>query len=473
MAQILLKYDNRLKKPDIIVGLHNTSKEEAGEYYKENKFDIQQTSVYGVEAPIIQIGDIFVDPVEIIDFELKSTGPLPELYFSIEDRHDNLKRLQTPGLDNEIVISILPPFDNAYKKIKLLFYVSNFSTSGNKIFINGSYKNSKLLSSSFKSFGQLSTYQLFDTIAKETDLGFATNTEDNEEDMRYMYCNHISYLELLQTEIIRSKSCATNIYDWWVDLWDNINYVDIYERNNAIDKEEDMMIWVSGQSKEMYKDFKTQPHQVPAVLNNHPADSQMELFFHSYELINNTGSQIGNGTDRVFSVYSDLYKEYSDFLLQDGDTKNDIFYRFDYLGEIYGEYNYLLSEKCREMYIQKMGLEKVKIKLHTPMISLMRGSKVNALFYYNDSSQNEFENSLKENNLYIDNPSTQIPLNFELSEEEAKKYNTTDGEFKIDKSISGQYFICGVIIRFNHGSWSNELILSRPNVYKPKILRTE
>lgn len=473
MAQILLKYDNKLKKPDIIVGLNNTSKDEAGEYYKENKFNIQQTAVYGIEAPIIQIGDIFVDPVEIIDFELKSTGPLPEVYFTVEDRHNNLKRLQTPGLDNEVVISILPPFDDAYKKIKLIFYISNFSISGNMAIITGTYKNSKLLSSSFKCFGQLSTYQLFDTIAKETDLGFATNVEDNTEDLRYMYCNHISYLELLQTEILRSKSCATNIYDWWVDLWDNINYVDIFERNNTIDKEEDMMIWVAGQRKEMYEDFKAQPHQVPAVLNNHPADAQMDLHFYSYELINNTGSQVGSGTDRVFSVYSELNKEYSDFLLQDGDVKNDIFYRFDYLGEIYGEYDYLLSEKCREMYVQKMGLEKVKVKLHTPMLSLMRGSKVNALFYYDDSSQDDFENKLKSEELYIDNPQTQIPLDVEQSEEDKEKSNNTSGEFKIDKTISGQYFVCGVIIRFNHGSWSNELILSRPNIYKPKILRTE
>ena len=63
-----------------------------------------------------------------------------------------------------------------------------------------------------------------------------------------------------------------------VDFWNNLNLVDVYERYNAVDSEEDMKIWISGQNLESEEGIKAVPIQAVATLTNHPASRTTELF---------------------------------------------------------------------------------------------------------------------------------------------------------------------------------------------------
>ena len=75
MGQILLKFDNQLKQSEIVIPLTNSSVEEAGDNYVYNKQGIQQTSIYGILTPLIQINNIVVDFLDVESFSLKSIGP--------------------------------------------------------------------------------------------------------------------------------------------------------------------------------------------------------------------------------------------------------------------------------------------------------------------------------------------------------------------------------------------------------------
>lgn len=469
MSLIQVKFDNTLKQSDIIIPLTNSSKEEAGEIYKDNQQEIQQTLIYGIQSPLIMINNIVVDFVDVVDFELKCTGVTPSVQLTVKDRYQLTSMFDAPGIDNELRIQILPKFEDKYKKINLTFFITSSKIGGDLITLKGEYKNSKFLSSNIKAFGEINTYKLFETAAIESQLGFASNITENEGDKRWVYCDNKSYKELLSNEIARS-GVDLQICDYWVDWWNNIVLADIYERYNAIDKDEDMLLWTAGENYEINEGKEILPQQIVASFNNHPSMNSNELSVKSYKLINKAGAQLYQGTDRVYSVYESNNGEYMDYLIQDGDTHKDIFTKHEYLGEVYGEYNYLLSGKKRETFLQKIATnETLEITLNTPILGVMRGNRINFLWYYNDSKVSDMVENFDQENLSEESPESNIPL----PSKEEEKTKSMDGEFILDRSISGQYLVTGCTLKYGDMNWEYDLIISRSTIDKPKLFKED
>ena len=103
-------------------------------------------------------------------------------------------------------------------------------------------------------------------------------------------------------------------------------------------------------------------------------------------LVSKLGS-FANITLDLFILICSVY-----YFVQDGDVSNDIFFKFDYIGECYGDYNYLLQRCYREAFLQKINSEYMEVTLNVPCLGLMRGSKVNFTSFVNDSRiENKFE----------------------------------------------------------------------------------
>ena len=466
--QIQVKRDHNIKLDDIVIPLTNSSHDEAGKDYIQNQPEIQQTSVYGIQAPLISINNVAVDFSDVIDFSLKSMSVFPEVYMIVRDRYNLSATIDTPGIDNRLQVQILPKFDGKYKKINLLFYITDIKYDKGFITIKGQYKISKFTNSQIKSFGIINTYNLFDKVSINTDLGFATNVESNDGDKRYVYCDNKSYNELLSREIRRS-GCDLQIYDYWIDWWNNLVLTDIYERYTTKEPEDKLKLWVSGQNKEMSEGNKIVPMEVPAILNNHPANKATELYTESYHISNKPGLQMWWGTDRVYSTYECPLYEYKDYLIQDKDTHKDIYEKYEYLGEVYGDYNYLLAEKKRDGFLQKIHThETIEVVLRTPLLGVMRGNKINFTWYINDSHLENIKENMKKKDL-IQDVETNIPMNENLPNGDVEE--NADGEFKIDKSVSGQYLITGCEIKFSNHKWQYRVILSRPRSDKPNLIK--
>lgn len=470
MGQILVEFNHQLKQSEIIIPLIHSSEDESGKNYKDNQPEIQQTQVHGILSPLIMINKTVIDFDSVIDFSLKSIGPLPSLSVIVFDRYNLISSLDTPGMDNEIRIQILPQFDGKYKKIDMTFFISNIKVmNGNTINLTGVYKSQSLNQTQFKSFGKINTYNLVTNIAKETQLGFATNVKSSQDE-RYVYCDNKTYIELMSREILRSGGDHI-VYDWWIDFWNNINFVDIYERYNAIDDRKDMKIWVSGQSGEVTEGSKIIPIETEANINNHPATSNLELAVKHYSIKNKSNSSVNQGTDKLYSIYLNDKYEHMDYLIQDGDIKKDIFCRYEYLGEVYGDYDYLLAEKKCSSFLQKINSESVEVVLKQPTLGLMRGHKVNFVWYNNDSQLANKKTALSNKGL-LNNVDTNIPLNETVTIDRFD--NDSAGSFEIDKSISGQYLITACNMRYsNANGWEYILTINKPAISKTKLLKDE
>lgn len=468
MAIIQVKFDSTLKQSDIIVPLTNSSRDEAEEVYTQNRPAVQQTAVYGIQSPLIMINNIVIDFSDVLLFELSCVYDTPSVKLVVRDRYKLISTIDTPSVDNELRIQILPKFEDKYKKINLTFYITRSSVSGNIIDIRGEYKLSKFTSDNIKSFGEISTYQLIEKIAQETGLGLASNVADSN-DKRYIYCNNKSYNDLLQSEIEMSGS-DMQVYDYWIDWWNNIVFADIYERYNATDSDDDMQIWVSGQQKEMEEGSEIQPQKVVASFNNHIANATTELYIKDHSIINNSGEQMYSGTDRVYSIFNSETGEYSDYLIQDGDTQKDIYTKYEYLGEVYGEHDYLLSKVKRNAFLQKIrSNETIEIILRTPLLGVMRGNRCNLLWYINDDMVDNMKETMSEAGVIQEDLDTNIPLTVGDNVED----NNGSGSFTLDKTKSGQYLITACVIGFEEGEWSYKVTLCRPTSAKPVIINEE
>jgi hypothetical protein len=468
MSIIQVKFDHQLQQSDIVIPLTYSSQDEAEEIYVNNQTEQQQTAIYGIQAPLIMVNNIVVNFSDVISFELSSTHITPEVSMVIQDRYQLITALDTPSIDNELRIQILPKFDDKYKKINLTFYITQMRNNDGIIHISGEYKSPKFISSNIKSFGEKSIYQLAEAIAQDSQLGFATNVEDDSI-VRYRYCDNKSYKELLNNEV--SMSCNdTQIYDFWIDWWNNLVLADIYERYNAVDSDEDMTIWSAAQNQEVTEGSEIEAMKIIASLHNHPSQKTTELYVVDYKNCTSPGAQMYQGTDRVFSIYELNKSEYMDYLIQDGDSKKDIFYKYEYLGEVYGDHNYLLGLKKYETFKQKISSnETVEVTLRTPLLGIMRGNHVNFFWYVNDSQVSNVQNTMKSYGVSPENPETNIPTDGDSNIEDIRD----DGKFEMDKSVSGQYLVTGCTMKFKEGQWQYVITLSRPTINKPKLINEE
>lgn len=465
MSIIIKEFDDTLEKSEIVMPLLSSSSNEAGENYQNEKTDKSQTSTFGISTPLIKINNTIIDFDAVLFFSITSSGKLPELLLIVEDRFELISNIDKPGKDNEVRIQILPRFENAYKKINLTFYINDINVNGNIVNLSCIYKLSSLMSSQYKTFGKIDTYNLFKRIAKDTHLGFASNISTLNDD-RYVYCNNTSLLDIMNSEIELSNS-TEHILDWWIDFWDNINLADIKERYNIVDSDKDLQIWVTGQISDITVDQEVIPVQTTAVISNNPSMSSSELFVSDYNNIITPGVVVVEGSDIVYSVYEDNESDYNDYFIQDGDIKEDIVVHYNYLGENYGSYNYTLAKHLRQSYIRKMNSEQVKVTMKTPVLGLMRGHKVNFIRYTNDDKLENRMRVLEENGFINRNIESNIPLSkYEIPESE----RLSNGNFIIDKTVSAQYLISEVEIIYSESEWNYILTLIKPASTNVSIL---
>ena len=441
--EIELKFDNKLEFPDITMFELNPGPTESENGVQST---MDQTRLYGITAPLVKVNNITIPFNSIISFELRNTQ-IPTLSITINDQLDIIETFDKPKSDNLVQVQILPPFDDAYKKINMLFFITNYTVIRRTIRINAVYMVPHLYDSIMKAYGKTTTYEFFESIAKELKLGFCSNVAGTN-DSRYIYIPNCKYIDQMNTEV---TYCGTEQedFEWWIDYWNNINLVDVQERMETID--EDLTIWAY---PHRYVDTESSsvndPVIQPCMISNHYAFRDNQMYIASYEDLFNPGANI-DGTDKIVATYNMDSCEEDTIFLQDGDVTNDIYTKYVYMGENFGEYKYLYSSAYRGMLQQKRSNNRIKVSMFTPQLALMKGHKVDFMWF----KTGEMVKGISKADINTNTPAGNID-----------QTDSTEEDFILDKQISGQYYIEEVNLIFkNNGqayNWEQELILSRP-----------
>ena len=344
------------------------------------------------------------------------------------------------------MLKILPPFEDAYKKIELRFFINDVSIKGDKVSITASYNVPALLQDKLQSFGKITTYDYLDKVAKECELGLASNL-DGTEDERYIYLRNTNFVKSIENEIKRSgnENC---VLDTWIDFHNYVVLCDMLERYNAFESE--IKVWTAPTAIPDTSNTgePIKPKEEDAILSNAIAMRTSQLYIKEYNVKNSAGNNIKSGTDKVLQTYFIDKSEPSSILIQDGDVKKDTFIKTIYKGELFGEYDYFTSEFCRSAFLQKINSNTIEVSLSTPLLGLERGGKVNIQWY----EVNEIATVIKNEN----------PIETNVPDDEGEQ--TEKNEMTLNKQVSGQYFIIGTTIKFLgwEKGWKYILILTRP-----------
>jgi hypothetical protein len=245
---------------------------------------------------------------------------------------------------------------------------------------------------------------------------------------------------------IKMAGSSENIYDYWIDIWNNINYINLYKRFHETDKEEDMELWcMNAPGNPLESMDVVKPALMEAVITNYPGVSG-QLKVDNYNIINNSGKNQEKGTDRVYTIYKD--GAIIDSLIEDGNVQNDIFTKYYYLGENIGEYEYLTSISFYDSFNDVINKNTIETSLEFPMLGINRGSHVKFMWYDNDYFKKQYIQQLGGDMESEDGDQTE-----ELNEPDKLMFN---------KQISGEYLVYKTILQYNKGKWKNLLILTRP-----------
>jgi hypothetical protein len=457
MAEITVKFDPTVDIEEIKMALITSTPEEEPDNFEGGEY--QQTKVEGIAAPMVRLNNLAIMSDQVIRMTL-TDSPIPRVDIDIDDTFGLSRVLDSPQSDNLMVIQVIPPFDNGYKKINLRFYITDYRIVGSTIRVHGEYNVPGQHDIVLESFGKKTTYEFVEEVAKRLQLGLASNI-DGTDDSRYIYCPSKELFSVVSKEVPFGGN-DTQLLDWWVDWWNYVNLVDIYDRYNSTDPIP--KIWtMTTNGVELNESNSTEPVEVDAVITNHPSMNGTPLHIDRYEIESNTSSNLLNGTDKTIETYSmlDLNSETTDVM--DGDIHNDIFKKYEYCGEVFGEHNYLVQDMLQKSFLQKMNSQKITVELNRPQFGLVRGARVSLNWYecsdFVGHTIEEENEDISTNSDEIDNTNSNSPDTNETGE-------ATDNSWILNKTVSGQYYIVDSILKYDHSggmmNWRHNLILSRP-----------
>ena len=373
--------------------------------------EIDPLKVYGSKFPLLALDGGFIDYVDILFFKLDSTKFLPTMEFEIRDSKGLFGSFYSKP--KYIQVIIVPPFENAYKKINLVFTITKFTINDGIIKGSGQYRNKGLQESKFECLGNITTYELFDKISQECGLGLASNV-NTTEDQRLINMAFDNYVDIISLELDRSLSNDKVVLDGYVDFWDYLILSNVYDRYLVKDPKEQLKIWIAQDKNVINKSDGIQPIQADFILTNHPHLKSSELFYSNHTKKQNLQQYQSKGSTRIVSVYNNITKEYLDhtITIQDeeitensstelqGELEDKI--NFEYAGEIYQEYDEFFSRQARNTFLNKTQKEVHTFTIEAPLLGINRGDQFEVLDFDNDF----FKDTYKERFENMNEPST-------------------------------------------------------------------
>lgn len=449
---IEVRFDPTLDLPDIKMPIYsenpdsdpNALEHDPG-YVSEDSAIIDQTKLDGVMVPLVRICNQTVFFTEIVDMHLY-IDKIPKLDITIDDQLGLIKNLDTPSWDNSLQLQILPPFEGAYKKINLLFYVESVNIEGSIITMSATYHVPNFWDHRMEAYGEITTYEYMEAVAREFKLGFASNITSTD-DKRYIYnpmMNQVDHID--NTVSYAHNSAKESIFDWWIDYWNHLVLIDKYTEYNEKLPEDKMQIWTVDNKSSIGGDDNTRiPVKMLAVFTNSPILEYSQMHIDGYT----PEYSATNVTDQIFDTYSMDTLEQTTTLIENGDAKDNLQKKYIYGGEYFGDYDYLARRETANMLIAKINAQTIRVSIRIPTLGLIKGGKANLWWY-------------DENN-YVTGPimeesNENIESNIELPE----SIIVDEGGWIINKTVSGQYYINDMSFRYHtQFQWMQEFVLSR------------
>lgn len=341
--------------------------------------------------PFIWYNSYTLDLHDISLFELSIVDGLPTLKMTFQDS-PNLMRDQGFPLDDSRISVFINPRTTQLKPIHLDFKIVDFKVSEKNYTCIGVIDVKKLYIKEFKSYKNLSSYELLQKLSKETGLGFNSNVESSNDKMTWINTGD-KVQHFLEKIIDNSYLSDQSFILGYIDFYYNFNYVDLQkELTRKIESDNG----ISNTGLELLSKQTERENVSKLFLTNDNAFFESNIYFESYTILNkSTGISISKGYKTIIKYYNNVSKEYLPFTLDsitdDAKSKivlkglpNDSSFKNENLDYIYKgkldpdnmhiNYAYAQSHNDRNLFdLEKIGLE---IEMKIPNFNIYKFQKI-------------------------------------------------------------------------------------------------
>lgn len=258
---------------------------------------------WGYSKPVIFINGYFVEKY-LLDFSLDLNQILPTIRFKFYTGNSSFVNINYPK-DGDIASIYIRSNVPGYKPVRMDFNIlsvdSNLSTTpeGEMItfVILGECRIPGFYSEVCKAYRNKTSYQTLLEVSQDLNLGFATNDPNLDDQMTWI-CPNISYYNFIKDVSLSSYKDDRSFYALWVDLYYNLNFVNI---NNQLEAEDivQMVKAVPGSAKgkandTMFPGIELIPAEIPLLVTNQPQLFGYPFFINAYTLLSEAGNTTNN-----------------------------------------------------------------------------------------------------------------------------------------------------------------------------------
>jgi hypothetical protein len=273
----------------------------------------------GYLKPIVFINGYFVDRY-LIDFHLDMNGILPVVNFKFYMGGQTFLTVNYPK-DGDIISIYIRSNVSVYKPIRMDFNVlsvdSNVSTDsqGNKLFfsIMGECRIPGFYTDVCKAYPNRTSRDALFAVSQDLDLGFATNDSSLNDTMTWI-CPYISYYNFIKEITKSSYKDDRSFYSTWVDVYYNLNFVNLNNQLEATDINQAVKVQVaSGRNQANDTRFvgaEIDPIEINLTVTNDPLFAGYPFFINGYTLLSEAGN-ITNGAGYIQVIQ--LYNENAEY----------------------------------------------------------------------------------------------------------------------------------------------------------------
>lgn len=407
IEQKFIPNKNILNIEDVVIDSNGLSQDRANEKTKI-LYEVPQVYYYGVEFPMSFVPKLIIDTNKF----------MPTCYIVFNDVTNIIHNIGMPT-DNAKITVILPTNGEFFSNIFLEFKIESFhiemsrSSNSKKIHMWGILNVENLLIKDYKSY-DLTSYQVFENIAKESGLGLMSNISSSNDKMKWLNPGDNVY-KFLQSCLDRSWVSESSYVWGFIDLYYNLNYIDV-EKSLQQDVKE--LTWLVNNIEKKKIEEVTPPY-----LTNENGFAGTNLYYTGEKIINqSTKISLNNGYIRNVAYYdfdgnwsekAGSYKEYtldtittpgseSTSIILKGEPGNVDFYNknqtYHWLGKLDTKNmhpDYLWAKAQNKENLK--DLQKISMQITLPKINfnIKRFEKFKMLYVNNNENiKNDYDNKL-------------------------------------------------------------------------------
>lgn len=444
--------------------------------------NVDTTRVEGVLIPLVKINSQVINIIDLLSLRLDSKGFIPSIEVCVA-KADYIK-LGTPGMVNKITVVMLPAVDGPYKKISIDFDIISVHEYATSYVYTGSFllpELQKRFTKSIKHEGKrnLTTYELFYEIAKDSKLGYAVTDEvEKVQDTKIRLLRNQNYVECINEHLKFSGLDSQSFFTSWIDIYGYLvlcnmpwimglntgpsNYSIINEKGlNFINPSATNSSNIGEESEDLTNSEST----FRTITNWRLMEGKQNNQIESYEWIIDNFSIKAHGTDNIYYAVDHIVKggtnkitsetikiedqtaegkQYADYYL----SQKNKYIGVEMGSEEDGNTPVLYQEKRRTAYFTKLNYKQLKVTMSEPNYGLERGLMIQvSIFEYDRNLKIQMLDNMA--NTSTDGDSSSEPS---LDPKEKEFYLDNENMGILNTDVSGMYFINGMEYIYKAGT---------------------